>query len=84
MDELHYKPYHFVKGEARNHCKLDKTSIVYIYKVVKHLPMQWMAIWMHPHDHQTLGGGLCWLNQGNNWIQTFPLCQGRGKEPLQT
>jgi hypothetical protein len=21
----------------------------YIYKVVKHLPMQWMAIWMHPY-----------------------------------
>jgi hypothetical protein len=35
--------------EARNHCRLDKTSILYMYKVVKHLPMQWMAIWMHPY-----------------------------------
>jgi hypothetical protein len=36
-------------GEARNYCRLDKTSILYMYKVVKHLPMQWMAIWMHPY-----------------------------------
>jgi len=33
--------------------------------VVKHLPMQWMAIWMHPYGHQSHGGGLKWLNQGN-------------------
>ena len=25
-----------------------------------------------------------WLNQGNNWVQILPLCQGRGQEPLQT
>ena len=34
--------------------------------------------------HQSHGGGLSWLNQGNNWVQTLPLCQGRGQEPLQT
>ena len=35
--------------EARNHYRLDKTSILNMYKVVKPFPMQWMAIWMHPY-----------------------------------
>ena len=74
----------YVKGEARNLCRLDKTSILYMYKVVKHLRMQWMAIWMHPYGHETHGGGLSWLNQGNKWVQILPLCQGKGKDPLQT
>ncbi len=43
-----------------------------------------MAIWMHPYGHQTHGGGLSWLNQGKNWVQTLRLCQGRGQEPLHT
>ncbi len=60
------------------------THISYIYKVFKHLPMQWMAIWMHPYDHQSHGGGLKWLNQGNNWVPILQLCQGRGKEPFKT
>ena len=34
--------------------------------------------------HQSHVGGLSWLNQGNNWVQTLPLCHGRGQEPLQT
>jgi hypothetical protein len=34
--------------EARNHFRLDYTSILYIYKVFKHIMMQLMAIWMHP------------------------------------
>jgi hypothetical protein len=125
-------------GEAENPFRLDNTSILYIYKLFKHLPMQWMAIWVHPYFikpmevcqagwtrvttvykpyqydivnsrkhfrlkytsispsdavdghmdaslvHQIHGGGLSWLNQGNNWVQTLPLCQGRGQEPLQT
>ncbi len=79
-----YKPYHYVKGEARNHCRLDNTYILYMYIVVKHLLMQWMALWLHPYGHQTHGGGLKWLNQGNNWVKILPLCQGRGQEPLQT
>ena len=66
------------------HLRLNYTSILYIYKVFKHLPMQWMSIWMHPYGHQSHGGGLKWLNQGNNWVQILPLCQGRGQEPLQT
>jgi len=24
-------------------------------------------------DHQSHGGGLSWLNQGNTWVQTIPL-----------
>ncbi len=34
-------------GEASNHYRLDKTSILYMYKVVKHLTMQWKTIGMH-------------------------------------
>ena len=30
-------------GEAKNPFRLDKTSILYIYKLFKHLLMQWMA-----------------------------------------
>ncbi len=58
--------------------------LIYINKVFKNLLMQWMAIWMQPYGHQSHGGGLKWLNQGNNWVQILPLCQGRGQEPLQT
>ncbi len=43
-----YKPYHYDMGESENTFKIDNTSILYIYKVFKHIPMQWMAIWMHP------------------------------------
>jgi DNA-binding helix-hairpin-helix protein with protein kinase domain len=35
--------------EAENPFRLDKTSILYMYKVVKHLLMQCMAIWVHPY-----------------------------------
>jgi hypothetical protein len=31
----------------KNHFRLDYTSMVYIYKMLKHLTMQWMVIWMH-------------------------------------
>ena len=43
-----YKPYHYDMGEAKKTFRLDNTSILYIYKVFKHPPIQWMAIWMHP------------------------------------
>ncbi len=36
-------------GEAKNTFRLDNTSILYMYKVVKHLLMQWILIWMHPY-----------------------------------
>ena len=32
----------------KSHFRLDYTSISCIYKVFKHIPMQWMAIWMYP------------------------------------
>ena len=43
-----YKPYQYDIVKARNHFRLNYTSILYIYKVFKHLPMQWIGIWMHP------------------------------------
>ncbi len=67
-----------------NPFRLNYTYILYIYEVFKHLPMQWIAIWMHPYGNQSHDGGLKWLNLANNWVQTLPLCQGRGQEPLQT
>ncbi len=41
-----YKIYHnsFDLAEARDHFRLDYTSILYIYKVFKDLLMQWMVI----------------------------------------
>ena len=44
-----YKPYHYDMGEAEKPFRLDNTSISYIYKVLKHLTMQWVAIWVHPY-----------------------------------
>ena len=43
-----YKLYYYDIVEVRNHFRIDCTSTLYIYKVFKHLRMQWMAIWMHP------------------------------------
>ena len=45
-----YNPYHYdmVEVEAKNHLRLNYTAISYVYKVFKHLLMQWMAIWMYP------------------------------------
>ncbi len=74
----------YVKGEARNPFRLDYTSILYLYKLFKHLLMQWMAIGMHPYGHQTHGGGLSWLNQGNNWVQILPLyVKGEARNPFR-
>ncbi len=78
------KPYHYDMGEANNPFSLDNRSILYIYKVLKHLPMQWMAIWMHPYGHQTHQGRLSWLNQGNNWVQILPICvKGEARNPFR-
>ena len=35
--------------EARIHFRLDYTSTLYINIWFKHLPMEWMAMWMHPY-----------------------------------
>ncbi len=40
--------YNYDIDEARNHFRLNYKSILYIYKVFKHLPMQWIGMWMHP------------------------------------
>ena len=41
--------YHYIydMAEAKSHFRLDYTSMSYIYKVFKHLTMQWMVIQMH-------------------------------------
>ncbi len=52
-----YKPYHFDMNKAKNTFRMDKISILYIYKVFKHLLMQWMAIWMHPYSIQAMEVG---------------------------
>ena len=44
--------------EAWSHLTLDYTSISYIYKVFKHLLMQWMAIWMYPYSIKAMEMGL--------------------------
>ena len=78
-----YKPYHYVMVEARNHCRLDKTSILYMYKVVKHLPMQWIAIWMHPYFIKAMEmGWSCWT-----WVTTgykpYHYDMGEAKNPFR-
>ncbi len=35
--------------EARIHFRVEYTSYLYIYKVIKLLPVQWMDIWMLPY-----------------------------------
>ena len=38
-----------VMVEAANSFRLHSTSILYVYKVFKHLDMLWMDIWVHPY-----------------------------------
>ena len=35
--------------EAPNPHEVHPTSISYVYKVVYHLDMLWMGIWLHPY-----------------------------------
>ena len=35
-----YNPYYYDVVEAMNHFRVDYTSLIYIYKVFTHLPMQ--------------------------------------------
>ena len=62
------------------HFRLDYTSILYIYKVLKHLTIQWMVI-LTSQKHE---GGLSWLNLSKNLVQTILLGHGLGQEPRQT
>ena len=43
------KTYHNNMFEARIHFRLENISFLYIYKVLKPLPVQWMDIWMYPY-----------------------------------
>ncbi len=79
-----YKPYHYVKGEARNYCRLDETCILYNYKVIKQ-PSD--AVYGHMDAsllHQSRAGGLILLNLGNNCVQIIPTLHIQGQELLQT
>ena len=40
----------------------------YIYKVFKHLTMQWMFIWIHPYFIRALEVGWAGLNLSNKWV----------------
>ena len=44
-----YKPYYHDMVEARIHFRLGYISLLYVYKVFKPLPVQWMDIWMYPY-----------------------------------
>ena len=57
---------------VRNHFRVDKTFILYMYKVFKHLPMQWMVL-LTSQDHEDDGGGLSWLKLSNKWLQSILL-----------
>ena len=69
-----YKPsYHYDMTEASNHFGLDYTSILNVFKVLKHLLMldSCMDVSL---VHQSLIGGLSWLNhECNNWVKNLPL-----------
>jgi hypothetical protein len=52
-----FKPYQYDIVDSRNLYILNYTSILYIFKVFKHLPMQWKAIWMHPYSIKAMEVG---------------------------
>jgi len=52
-----YKSSHTMSRERQGTPSDLTTHLSYIYKLFKHLLMQWIAIWMHPYGHQTHGGG---------------------------
>jgi hypothetical protein len=68
-----YKTYHYnyYIALAKNNFRLDYTSIFYIYKVFKHLTMQWMVIWMHPYFVRAVEVGWARLNLSNKWVNPY-------------
>ena len=62
-------------GWARNHFKVDHTSIFYIYKVLRFF---WCNGWSCGCIllHQRHEGGLSWLNLSNHWIQAILVWHG--------
>ncbi len=62
-----YKPYHYDMVKARNHFIVTYTYIIYIYKVFKHLPMQWMVICRPPYFIKAMDwDGWIWVTNGYN------------------
>ena len=58
-----YKPYYHDMVEARIHFRLGYISLLYVYKVFKPLPVQWMDIWMYPYCIATREVGW-WAHSG--------------------
>ena len=66
-ETIGYNSYYYDMVEAKNHSRVDYTSILYIYKVFIHLPMQRMVIWMHPYFIKAMEvdwAGWIWLTTG--------------------
>ena len=53
-------------AEDSNHFEMDYTSILYVFKVFKHLFDVVDSFMDVSLVHQSLVGGLSWLNQSNN------------------
>jgi hypothetical protein len=70
-----YKTYHYSydMAFAKNHFRLDYTSILYIYKVFKHLTMKWMVICMQPYFIRAMEVGWAGLNLSNKWVKSIIL-----------
>ena len=69
--------------EARIHFRLEYISFIYIYKVLKPLPVQWMDIWIYPYCIPTSQVG-CLANSGQqmgtNHTTTTCLRLGSGSD----
>ena len=46
---LTYKPCHYAMVEAEKPFNLHHTSVSFICKVIEHLHLLWMGIWLHTH-----------------------------------
>ena len=82
-----YKTYHYNYdiALAKNHFRLDYTSIWYIYKVFKHITMKWMVICMHPYFIRAMEVGWAGLNLSNKWVKSIllQLWHGWGQNHLR-
>ena len=74
------KPCHFAMVEAVEPFKLHPTSMSYLYKVLEHLQLLGMGIWMHIHSVTTTDVspdlGEVAESLGDVSVQTIPLRNG--------
>ena len=78
--------YNYVMALDKNHFRLDYTSMVYIYKMLKHLTMQWIVIWMHLYFIRAMEVGWAGLILSNKWVKSIllQLWHDWGQEPLES